>query len=512
MAKEKVIPNEYGFIFYTDGGAAPTNPGPAGIGLHGYQFTKVTPKKGSGNPNFVLTNKGYVDKKEVSASDIIVTPIQYFDGHGSFNQYRTNNYAELQAAIASLKFTRECPIESGASITSVTILADSRYVVDGVNKGIRNWKRNEWRKSNDAPIANEELWRELDQEIQFLTNAGVSVIFNWVKAHTDDLDGETDIIGNILADRLATIGTIRSLRGFNRTDSETQVTINTSPADTYWKKEIDRNPLISQKGMLFNTCHSNTNTGIYFLCDNTSETELIGKRISDGAFSVVILNEPETILELILKYYEDNKPELDSIIFLKLDRLYKPINYNEITAYGENALVVNSKRNVNDLYTVDDEILTKDLFPPLIANRAIVELEQLYSRLIEVVGQSEDYVYTDITSLIYESVEKKVKKEVITEFVLRPEYKPGIPCLTVKVNYSDGDTVSVAPIALTFTIDLPDRNTFKRLEEHNPKVFIITWNIAPGIFKYATLIQADVGVGIWAGVYSNTHFIKPKRG
>ena len=178
--------------------------------------------------------------------------------------------------------------------------------------------------------------------------------------------------------------------------------------------------------------------------------------------------------------------------------------------YGGNAVYVDPKKGQNDLYTVDKESITKELYPPLIASRAIGELESLYNKLLEILAGMKDYVQTDITPLIYETVEKKTRKEVVTELVLKPEYKPGIPCFTTNVGYYDNDEICSTSIALTFTIDLPDRNTFKRLEKHQPRVSVVTWCVSPGVFKYATLIQSSVGVGIWAGVYSNTHFVKPK--
>lgn len=508
--KEDSSNKAYGFVFYTDGGAAPTNPGPAGIGIHGYQFTSITPKKGSGNPDYILTDKGYVCKKKVNNNTQVVTPHYYFDIMGSFDQYQTNNYSELKAAVAALKLVDEMVLSEEETIDSVAILADSRYVVDGINKNVKNWKRNGWRKADDGPIANVEVWKELDAVIQNLIGKCICVTFDWVKAHTDEIDGESDILGNILADRLATIGTIKSLNGFNNVTTTTTVDVSKSIAEGYWKSEVNKNPLVSQKGMIFNTERITSNSGIYFLCDQTKETELIGKRVSDGAFSVIFLDEPEPVLEKMLSYYETNKPELESIILLKLDRAFKPNIHKELMTYGGNAVYVDPKKGQNDLYTVDKESITKELYPPLIASRAIGELESLYNKLLEILAGMKDYVQTDITPLIYETVEKKMRKEVVTELVLKPEYKPGIPCFTTNVGYYDNDEICSTSIALTFTIDLPDRNTFKRLEKHQPRVSVVTWCVSPGVFKYATLIQSSVGVGIWAGVYSNTHFVKPK--
>ena len=49
---------QMGIILYTDGGVRPRNPGPGGWGLHGYTYQNTEPKKGTGNPEIVLTNAG----------------------------------------------------------------------------------------------------------------------------------------------------------------------------------------------------------------------------------------------------------------------------------------------------------------------------------------------------------------------------------------------------------------------------------------------------------------------
>lgn len=501
----------YSYIFYTDGGAAPTNPGPAGIGIHGYQYTSEVPKKGSGNSDYILTKKGYVSK-EKNTGATPVTPIQYFDCNGGFAEYQTNNFAELKAIIHCFKIILETPLKENEKNATVLILGDSRYAIDGANKYLSSWKKNGWKKSTDEVIANVNVWKEFDALLETIRSKGIAVTFDWVKAHTDEIGEGDKIIGNILADRLATVGVNRSLRNFNANTPETFFDILISPSEKYWKLDVEKNPLITQKAMLFNTERDNLNTGIYCLCDVEKDLDLMGKRIADGAFSVVVLNEPDPMLETMLGYYKEHKPELESLIVLKLDKLFKPTVYNDIMRYKENAFYTHPKKNPNDLLTLDDEDLARELYPPLIASRAITELDNLYKLLLDTVSGVEGYVYTDITPLIYESVEKKVKKEIVTEQVLRAEHKSGIFCLTTKINYQDTEGIGSISIPLVFSIDLPDRNTLKRLETHQPRVSIVTWLVSPGVFRYATIIQSGLGMGIWAGVYSNTHFIKPKNG
>ncbi len=83
----------------------------------------------------------------------------------------TNNRMELTAVIEGLAALKErC---------EVTVYSDSKYVVDGIEKGwARSWKRNGWRKADRKPALNAELW---DRLLQLLDAHEVS--FVWLKGH-----------------------------------------------------------------------------------------------------------------------------------------------------------------------------------------------------------------------------------------------------------------------------------------------------------------------------------------
>ena len=67
----------------------------------------------------------------------------------------TNNRMELTAVIEALKaLKKECDI---------TIYTDSRYVMDGVQEWMPNWKLNGWKTTNKkSPVKNVELLQILD--------------------------------------------------------------------------------------------------------------------------------------------------------------------------------------------------------------------------------------------------------------------------------------------------------------------------------------------------------------
>ena len=80
---------------------------------------------------------------------------------------------ELKAAIMGLHaVTRAMPI---------AIHTDSRYVMNGVQVWMPKWKANGWKTSNKKPVANQDLWQELDDIISKHT-----VTWHWVKGHAGD--------------------------------------------------------------------------------------------------------------------------------------------------------------------------------------------------------------------------------------------------------------------------------------------------------------------------------------
>jgi ribonuclease HI len=69
----------------------------------------------------------------------------------------TNNRMELTAAVRGLEALKRR--------SQVELFTDSVYVGKGISEWLAKWKANGWRRKDGrklVPIANEELWRELD--------------------------------------------------------------------------------------------------------------------------------------------------------------------------------------------------------------------------------------------------------------------------------------------------------------------------------------------------------------
>lgn len=98
----------------------------------------------------------------------------------------TNNRMELTAAIEALNALK--------GHSNVILHTDSKYVMDGINDWMPNWKKRGWKTAAKKPVKNKDLWQALDEA------AGRHEIdWRWVKGH----DGNP---GNEMADELANRG------------------------------------------------------------------------------------------------------------------------------------------------------------------------------------------------------------------------------------------------------------------------------------------------------------------
>lgn len=100
--------------------------------------------------------------------------------------HTTNNRMELQAVIEGLAaLKRPC---------KVIVYTDSKYVQQGMNEWLANWKKKNWKTTSKKPVKNQDLWQELDR----LQHAH-QIDWQWVKGHAGHADNER-------ADALANLG------------------------------------------------------------------------------------------------------------------------------------------------------------------------------------------------------------------------------------------------------------------------------------------------------------------
>lgn len=104
----------------------------------------------------------------------------------------TNNRMELMAAISALEALKE-PCE-------VTLTSDSRYLVDGIEKGWAvGWRSRGWRKADKSPALNADLWERL---LVLFERHRVKLV--WVRGHVGHSYNERcDALATAFADSFA---------------------------------------------------------------------------------------------------------------------------------------------------------------------------------------------------------------------------------------------------------------------------------------------------------------------
>ncbi|MBM93590.1 MAG: ribonuclease HI [Legionellales bacterium] len=100
-----------------------------------------------------------------------------------FESDTTNNRMELMAAIQGLEALKRT--------SEVILYTDSKYVKQGMEEWIREWKRMGWKTKAKKAVKNRDLWERLDAVSQMH-----SIKWCWVKGHSG-------CPGNEIADQLA---------------------------------------------------------------------------------------------------------------------------------------------------------------------------------------------------------------------------------------------------------------------------------------------------------------------
>ena len=101
----------------------------------------------------------------------------------------TNNRMALRSVIEAFR-----AISRSGNSYRVVFTSDSKYIVEGMNEWIHNWKARDWKKKN-GPILNLELWKEADAIV-----AQHECQWRWVGGHAGHPQNE---YANFLATRAA---------------------------------------------------------------------------------------------------------------------------------------------------------------------------------------------------------------------------------------------------------------------------------------------------------------------
>lgn len=102
----------------------------------------------------------------------------------------TNNQMELTAFLSLLRSLIDQPETASRKVAEVVFRLDSEYVVNGSKTWLKDWKARGWRTASKKPVANVEIWREIDASLEALRAFGPTLTFVWVKGHSGDAGNE----------------------------------------------------------------------------------------------------------------------------------------------------------------------------------------------------------------------------------------------------------------------------------------------------------------------------------
>jgi len=103
---------------------------------------------------------------------------------GGYEKKTTNNRMEMEAAKNALEQTKK-----GSQIVLYT---DSSYLINGITKWVKGWKRNDWKTKVKEDVLNKDLWMDLD-----LLSETRTIDWHYVGGHSG-------ILGNERCDEIAT--------------------------------------------------------------------------------------------------------------------------------------------------------------------------------------------------------------------------------------------------------------------------------------------------------------------
>lgn len=511
-------------VLYSDGGSYKGNPAPCGGGVHGYIYDLIPNKKGIGLSKTAITQSGYIptdniekhkltllteyditeddlneslkdfsiyDENKDTKKPILyqVTIKEYCNFLKPSNGIGTNNQAELLGAITSLNFFFNSPIKY------CLLYTDSQYVLDTI-KNKEDIIARDYKKKDNNEISNKELVIELYQALDKVNSKDKHIYFRWIAGHSG-------FIGNEMSDKMATMAAASSnhLQLGYRQDNET---VDLSSIDTPFKNDKSNHPFLSMDRFYFNPSRGSSEAKYYLgNLGNMEEDTHVGKEVSDAALAIVSLRDKDDILEFVKdtqkKWLATMNHHDDVLVAGFLSTISTSTAYNDLIRYRD-YYIDSTGRNRPDLFLLDgkNKPLTLVMDPPFLSMRTLDQFHFLENKVNTFIKGEYKGKTIDITDHFYSNSEKKCE--------LKKEINDKIKYIDIPLSSSD---ISLKELRLTLGIDLPLRNTLKRLESYFPKITLLIWSEDSMIAEYATVIELNTGEWcIWMASYSANRFQK----
>lgn len=492
---------KHGIFGYTDGGANP-NPGPTGGGAHVYHFYYPTDEeKPTSFGRFIATDAGYLTQKDFEAmkpkdrpSPVVIT--KYVDiviaaGHG------TNNIGEMLGMLAFIDYALEEVKAAPGTYAKIHAISDSKLVVAGVSEYLPNWLQRNWLTTNGTPVANREIWESINTSLTEL-KALASFSCSWVLGHNDDH-------GNTHADILASLGVNYSANG----NVNIYKTVYEKPKDFHDSK-LDTHPYFCLQRVYFNSVSDQNTKGVYYQTSGGDAKFVTGKRSGDTAYSVIKLQEDDPYVSAVVSAAaRDN--DVNTVLYFRLAR----IKEQSVKQCFENHGVISfskDRRNFN-LNFMDKKPVVIGVEPgelPLRTIETLEFLELIVDNYATHLDEGTEFNISgtqisllDVTDTFYTTKTKGKLGAEVEICELRKEFGVGSPGAILEKDIELAQGTKRLKFNLLFGIDLPFRNSMRKIEASHPVVQLVIWSVGEEAVRYATIIRTDEAVGIWSNYHAN---------
>jgi len=470
------------------------------VGVHGYEYNTEVPKKGHGCKKGFPAATGYNLEKDPKYPAVSVE--HYFE-RVYLEKVETNPEIKQMEAISAavLEYLKERLVVATGEFALGEPLNDVLMFVP--SPLIRNWNKaadivtNKLDRFNDEGVEKvPETYYRFIEEFLALTEQfkamGTDVKWKGYAVNTPSL-------GDGLADKMAKLP---------KSDWKIDYSlfhryIALYKTEDYWAYTYENHRLLSSGRWYFTAdvdpVKDSDGWTIYTLARRLKkeEEEQIGKPIPNLGLSVVMLKEPEPLLEKVRRKQQEVMKGDGAVIRALTSEIFSNRNAYQILFNADHSIKRASKQNAN-LELPGQVVITEECNPPLLSHRILTEYEKLYQRYLQYKANDPILSVSDVTSWFYDFMTNK-KGEVKTVF--KKELPVGIKQITIPVIYDQ--EIGKKELILTFNIDMPDRNALSSIADENPKVTVIVWK--DGLFghRFAVVIETDTARGVWSGVYSN---------
>lgn len=502
-------------VIYTDGSAIP-NPGDAGWGNFGYTYIDATK---CAKPKDTRGLKGSTTEIVVIEKDKWGTPEQLdvWRTWGGMEGMRSNNEAEILAATYAMDKALEL------KVSSLEIRADSKYTIKGATEWMGGWKKRGWTKADGLPVENQDLWKDLSDRMDKLKAEKIHLKWQWVNAHKGTP-------GNEEADQAAKRGGLLAKQGkYDPVYEQIQVVANVEKLDKE-KPKVKKTPkpkipaycrLLAHQRLYFTTNIERPMSAcgryVYFL-GGDPEDELHGKRISDSCHSVVLLKNPDPVLEAIMVKQNEVSDDYRHPVIGRMDSIRSAKNYAELYVYGadyvrwnhienrlsmvpQGSLLTPKKEATAEIQDEERSVnLTHLMNPPKLAFIAMQMAETHLNLLESYLAKDGKVVSTEVTELFYDSeTDKKGKVKLVPSKALQENAKFFKP----EVSWQTKERSGTASVVLTVGHDAPTKNMISNLAKQEPKISVITYPDSEKAIHYAVVVETEDDCALYVAGYSN---------